>query len=395
MRVSSRLFSWSVAAPLLISAIQAAPPLPSFYGDAPDEHHPWAVHDGNRPQPVVVTPGTFSSPEQPGKPPSDAVVLFGGTETDLEKWASDKDPSQATRWVVKDGAMECVPGSGYIRTKEEFGDCQLHVEWTAPTKVEGDSQGRGNSGVFLMGMVEIQVLDNYNNPSYPDGMAGSLYGVNPPMVNALRPPGEWQSYDIVFRRPVYDGDQVLDPGYVTVFVNGVLVQDHTPLEGPTGHKKRVQPKPFPEKGPFKLQDHGNPVRYRNIWYRPLPKRSVEGGTDGRLSEEATKAKRAEIAAAILADAAKIEGRGQWLRLAESLVYQANDEVLAKVEKMAGDYADGLQALPLGALESRKAEILKVNEALQYLVNFNRVPPAFTPAGKVLEIVKKNEWDKKK
>jgi hypothetical protein len=249
----------------MIQSLQAAPPLPGFYGDAPDDTHPWAVHDRNRPQPTIVTPGTSSSPEQPGKPPSDAIVLFGGTAEDLGKWVSDKNPQEATKWEVVDSAMQCVPGSGYVRTKEEFGDCQLHVEWAAPAKVEGDSQGRGNSGVFLMGMMEVQVLDSYNNPSYPDGMAGSMYCVNPPMVNALRPPGEWQSYDIVFRRPVYNGDVVVDPGYLTVFVNGVLVQDHTPIEGPTGHKARVKAKAFPEKGPLKLQDHGNPVRYRNIW----------------------------------------------------------------------------------------------------------------------------------
>src|SRR5436190_18572423 len=165
---------------LVTSAVRAASPGPAFYGDAPDEHHPWAVHDPNRPQPKVVTPGTFSSQEQPGKPPADAVVLFDGT--DLSKWEADSGEGVPTKWIVKNGAMECVPGSGYIRTKEKFGDCQLHVEWAAPTKAEGESQGRGNSGVFLMGLVEIQVLDNYNNPTYADGFAASVYGVNPPFA---------------------------------------------------------------------------------------------------------------------------------------------------------------------------------------------------------------------
>ena len=185
-----------------------------FYGDAPDEAHPWAIHDMNRPQPPLVTPGSFSSPEQPGKPPSDAVVLFDGSADSLTKnWEADKSPAEPTKWVMKDGAMQCVPGSGYVRTKDQWGDCQLHVEWAAPAKPEGNSQGRGNSGIFPMGnMAEIQVLDNYNNPTYADGFAGSLYGVNPPMANALRPPGEWQVYDIIFRRPVFKDGKMLDGG---------------------------------------------------------------------------------------------------------------------------------------------------------------------------------------
>ena len=206
--------------------------------------------------------------------------------------------------------MECVPGSGYVRTKAKIGDCQLHVEWAAPTKAEGESQGRGNSGVFLMGLVEVQVLDNYNNPTYADGFAASVYGVNPPMANALRAPGQFQTYDIVFRRPIYKDGQPVDPGYVTVFENGVLVQDHTRLEGGTGHMARSKPGPFPEAGPLKLQDHGNPVRYRNIWYRPLPPRAIEGGTDGYLTTEATMAKRKEIAAMLRQQATQTRQLGQ-------------------------------------------------------------------------------------
>lgn len=394
MSYASRL-SVCCLASLIAGAAYAAPPLPGFYGDPPDATHPWGIHDRNRPQPVIVTPGTFSSQEQPGKPPSDAIVLFSGTEADLSKWTDEKNPDQPTKWIVSDGAMECVPGAGYIRTKEEFGDCQLHIEWAAPKNVEGDSQGRGNSGVFLMSMVEIQVLDNYNNPSYADGMAGSMYGVNPPAANALRAPGEWQSYDIVFRRPVYDGDIVLDPGYVTVFVNGVLVQDHTPIEGPTGHKKRIKAAPFPEKGPLKLQDHGNPVRFRNVWYRPLPKRSVEGGTDGILSEEATTAKRAEIAAFILEDAGKLEGNAKMLRLAESLVYKNDETVWSQVDALASAYVEGAAKLDAAAVQDKKSEILEVDKALQYLVTYQLIPADYAPAKTLHKIVKDNELDKKK
>src|ERR1051326_8620296 len=210
----------------LAGTASAASAGPRFYGDPPDAHHPWAVHDGNRPQPTVVTPGTFSSPEQPGKPPSDAVVLFDGT--DLSHWESAKDGGPA-KWQVKEGIMQVEPGTGDLRTKDKFGDCQLHIEWAAPSEVKGDSQGRGNSGIFLMGLVEIQVLDSYHNVTYADGHASAVYGVNPPMVNAVRPPGEFQVYDIIFRRPVYLDGQLTDLGYVTVLVNGILTQDHTRL----------------------------------------------------------------------------------------------------------------------------------------------------------------------
>ncbi len=365
-----------------------------FYGDPPDATHPWAVHDLNRPQPAVVTPGTFSSQEQPGTPPSDATILFGGDAADLEKWVSDKDPSQPTAWEVVDGALQCKPGSGYIRTKEQFGDCQLHVEWSAPSKVEGNSQGRGNSGIFLMGQTEVQVLDNYNNPSYADGMAGSVYGVNPPMVNPLRAPGEWQVYDIIFRRPVFDGDQEIDPGYLTVFINGVLVQDHTPLEGGGGHRGRSKPRPFPEAGPLKLQDHGNPVRYRNIWYRPLPKRPIEGGEGSRLSEEATAAKRAEIAASIREDADGLEGKAKMLRLMESLYYQVDPAAEAQAGKMANDYAATVAALSGDELAGKEGEIKQISAALNYLAKAAVLPEDNAARTQLNALIKEQGWDKK-
>lgn len=385
----------ALATPLMIQVSASAAGIPSFYGDPPDEHHPWAVHDPNRPQPRVVTAGTFSTAEQPGKPPSDAVVFFDGT--DLSKWESAKDPGPA-RWLVKDGYMEVVASRGDIRTKEEFGDCQLHVEWAAPQKVEGSSQGRGNSGIFLMGVCEIQVLDNYQNPTYADGYAASVYGVNPPMVNALRPPGQFQVYDIVFRRPIYREGKAVDPGYVTVFVNGVLVQDHTPLEGPTGHMKRTQVGPFPEKGPLKLQDHGNPVRFRNIWYRPLPPRTLEGGTDGWLTTEATTAKRKEIAAEIRTDADKLSNPQnpvpQMLRLLESLAYERDETAFTKVDQMAQRYVQSLKSLPADQLAGRKDQAKQVENALQYCVKFKILPAGYSPQVALLQIIKEQKWDKK-
>jgi hypothetical protein len=368
----------------------------AFYGDAPDEHHPWAVHDHNRPQPMLVTPGTFSSQEQPGKPPSDAVILFDGN--DLSKWEADEGEGVPTKWVVKNGAMECVPGSGYIRTREKFGDCQLHVEWSAPTKVQGESQGRGNSGVFLMGLVEIQVLDNYNNPTYADGFAASVYGVNPPMANALRPPGEFQTYDIIFRRPIYKDGKAIDPGSVTVFENGVLMQDHTRLEGPTGHMARSKPGPFPDAGPLKLQDHGNPVRYRNIWYRPLPPRQVEGSTDGYLTTEATTAKRAQIAAMIRQDAEKLKDPKnpipEMLRLAESLVYEHDEATAQRAHELGTQYLAEIEQLPADKLAEKKNELKHLRDIARYLARFDVIPDDAEPKVQLEQIVKEHNWDKK-
>jgi len=381
----------------LSGGVYAANTGSAFYGDAPDEHHPWAVHDHNRPQPPLVTPGTFSTQEQPGKPPSDAVILFDGS--DLSKWEADEGNGVPTKWVVKDGAMECVPGSGYIRTKDKFGDIQLHVEWASPTKAEGESQGRGNSGVFLMGLVEIQVLDNYNNPTYADGFAGSVYGVNPPLANALRPPGQFETYDIVFRRPVYKDGQPVDPGHVTVFENGVLVQDHTMLEGGTGHMARAKPGAFPEVGPLKLQDHGNPVRYRNIWYRPLPARAIEGGTDGYLTEEATTAKRHEIAAKIRDDAAKLKDAAnpvpEMLRLAESLVYEMDSDAAQRAEQLSQQYWSDLTQLPADKLEAKKDEVKHLRDVCNYLAKFKIIPSDAEPKVKLQELIDEHNWDKKK
>jgi hypothetical protein len=227
----------------------------------------WLGHDRARPLPPVVDPGTSSIQEQPGKPPSDAIVLFDGR--DLAQWvAMDGNP---TKWIVNSGAMECVPGSGYVRSLQCFGDCQLHVEWAAPTPAKGEGQGRGNSGVFFgLDRYEIQVLDSYENKTYADGSASSIYNQYPPLANASRPPGQWQSYEIVWTAPRFDaGDKLLSPARVTVFHNGVLVQNNVELVGPTTWLTRPPYTAHPEKLPISLQDHGNPVRFRNLWVREL------------------------------------------------------------------------------------------------------------------------------
>lgn len=234
-------------------------------GAAPDPN--WLGHDRTRPQPAVVTPGSPSLQEQPGMPPSDATVLFDGK--DISAWvAMDGSP---TKWVVRDGALECVPGSGYVRTLQSFGDCQLHLEWAAPTPPQGDSQGRGNSGVFFgFDRYEVQVLDCYQNKTYADGSAASIYGQYPPLVNACLPPGKWQTYDIVWTAPRFDaGGALLSKARLTIFHNGVLVQNNVELTGPVPWIGRPPYQAHPERLPIAFQDHGNPVRYRNIWVREL------------------------------------------------------------------------------------------------------------------------------
>ncbi len=220
----------------------------------------WRVHDGDRPQPRVVTPGGASA-----SPPSDAVVLFDGS--DLAQWIG-RDGGDAA-WKVENGYME-VNGTGDISTRAHFGDCQLHLEWATPEEVVGDSQGRGNSGVFLLGLYEIQVLDSFDNRTYADGSASAIYGQYPPLVNASRGPGEWQSYDVIFEAPSWDSGRLVKGAHLTVIHNGIVVHHRQRAVGPTGHRNLANyDTPHAVTGPLQLQDHGNPVRFRNIWMRRL------------------------------------------------------------------------------------------------------------------------------
>ncbi|MEP7269935.1 MAG: DUF1080 domain-containing protein [Acidobacteriota bacterium] len=202
-----------------------------------------------------------------GGPPADAIILFNGK--DLSQWKSAN--AGEAKWLVKDGAMEVVAKTGDIVSKPEFGDMQLHVEWATPAVVQGTSQGRGNSGIFLQGIYEVQVLDSFNNTTYFHGQAGAVYKQYAPLVNASRKPGEWQAYDIIYHAPKFDdAGKVLKKARVTVLHNGVLIQDDVEILGTTTHEE-VQPTytKHPDKGPIRLQDHGNPIRFRNIWVRPL------------------------------------------------------------------------------------------------------------------------------
>ncbi|MDB4746244.1 DUF1080 domain-containing protein [Verrucomicrobia bacterium] len=224
----------------------------------------WRVHDGTRPQPPVVTPGTTFSHSAPA--PSDATILFDGR--DLSNF--EKGNKQPAGWKVENGYMEVAPGAGGIQTKEHFADFQLHIEFATPYKVEGDSQGRGNSGVIVFGMYEIQVLDSFHNPTYPDGQAGAMYGQLPPKVNASLPPGAWQSYDIIFETARWDGDTLVKKANLTVIHNGVVLHHKQEYNGPSLHRQvGTYSKPHPSHGPIHLQDHNNPMRFRNIWIRDL------------------------------------------------------------------------------------------------------------------------------
>ena len=233
----------------------------------------WRVHDIRRPRPPVVTPGELSTYEKPGTPPSDAIVLFDGK--DLSNWChinpENPDELLEAQWKVQDGYFEVSPGSGNLLTIDSFGSCQLHIEWQTPESARGDSQGRGNSGIFFMDSFEVQVLDSFKNRTYADGQAGAMYGQYPPMVNASREPGQWQVYDIVFEAPEFSLDDKLEkPAKLTLMHNGVFLHNAREYYGPTGGGGLQQYRPLSPAAPIRIQNHGNPVRFRNIWIRPLP-----------------------------------------------------------------------------------------------------------------------------
>lgn len=246
------------AASAFLFAEEPSPPaLAKLYPDAPTiAGHLYSVHDTTRPQPRKVKSGGAVQVTAP----SDATVLFDGTTTDA--W-------QGT-WVNKDGILTARLGGPRFTTKESFRDCQLHIEWRIPQDRKVNGQKGGNSGVFLMGLYEVQILESASNVTYPDGQAAALYGQFPPLANASEPQGEWQSYDIVFTAPVYEGKTVRKPAQVTVIHNGVVVQAAQNYLGPSGHKTLpAYPDKHPESAPLSLQWHGDPIEFRNIWIRPL------------------------------------------------------------------------------------------------------------------------------
>lgn len=215
-------------------------------------------------EPPIITAGATA-----GAAPSDAIILFDGK--DLSAWVSQTTPGAPAPWIVADGVVTVKPTSGGIQTKQAFGSCQLHVEFATPVEVKGEGQERGNSGVYLMNNYELQVLDSYQNKTYFHGQAGAIYKQHAPLVNASRKPGEWQTYDVVFHRPKFDGDgKLLTRATFTVFHNGVLIQDHVEVMGVTAHDKAPYYEAHADAMPLSLQDHHNPMKFRNIWIRPIP-----------------------------------------------------------------------------------------------------------------------------
>jgi len=249
---------------LTLSLSTASLPAAEGFTDTPKQPDgKWHVHDPNRPKPEIVTPGKQFS--QMAGAPSDAVVLFDGT--DFSKWQGERGD---VKWKIEDGYMETTK-TGRIRTKDEFGDFQMHLEFATPSKIEGSGQGRGNNGVNIFGRYEIQILDSYNNQTYADGQAAALYGQTPPLANASRPPGEWQTYDIIFESARWDDSgKLVKKANATVLHNGVVVHHKRELYGNTGWRiVGNYDRPHPPKGFIELYEHGNPVRFRNIWIRPL------------------------------------------------------------------------------------------------------------------------------
>ena len=358
---------------LFISAVAApAAALAGLYGDTPDAKHAWAVHDWNRPKPAKVEVGAKGVP-------SDAVVLFDGTKESLEKnWRDSR--GNPTRWSYSDeGYFYVVPNrsGGAIYTREEFGDCQLHIEYRHDPNQILTNQGpqmRGNSGVFLMDNYEIQVLESYYTSAeldgkpgfvdnYADGQAGAVYAENP-----ARKPGEWQVYDIIFHQPVWKDRQLVHPGSVTVLFNGVVVQDHWEMEGLTTHRNRRPLAPHRTKGPLQLQDHGCLVQFRNIWYRPLPSRwdnlthstmSADEGAVMKLRRETAAKLFAKIPDPKKGDAATLKA------LAEVISYANEGEYKAAFDAALAEYR---------AKPGPRREVDDVNGALDILIR-NKVIPA--------------------
>ncbi len=369
------------------------------FGDTSDAKHAWAVHDANRPLPAKVTPGAT-----PGAAPSDAIVLFDGTEQSFkDNWCDSK--GEATKWKFVDGTIESVRGGGYLFSRQKFADIQLHVEWQPPVKIEGSGQGRGNSGVFVINdSYEVQVLDSYEtdpknlkNPNYADGMAGAVYGQNPTMVNPSKPTPEWQTYDIIFHPAVWEGNTCVHPPTFTVFFNGVLVQDDWQIEGPTGWRGRPRQNRRPDKGSIVFQDHGNPVHFRNVWVREIPSRYANTTHGTYLAKEAdVAALREKLASELFAkvDLAKKGGDGVLKQLFEVVSYNKDAKYMAALEEAAQAYTATVKARQGEAIAKAKNEVNSVWEQLERL-RYNKVLDIEWHLRKFLDQYRKdNGYDKR-
>ena len=318
-------------------------------GDRPDARHAWAVHDDNRPNPVEIS-------AEEGQVPSDAIVLFDGTQESVDKHWCDKK-GNPTKWIVKDGLFYCVPKSGMAYARDQIADCQLHVEFMVPNP---PGEGLGNTGVYVHSIYELQVLHSFHNTdmyhpippwkhaNYADGQCGAIYGQNPPIVNPSRDAGKWQTYDIIFHPALWDGDKLVEPATITAFLNGVLIQDNWKREGPTFYIRRTKHDANVEKefnSAVALQDHGNPCPYRLIWVRKIPSRranTVHGGdyfnpVDAEKLREKLAAETYEKAKTAENPASKLV----WLW--ESYRYRNNAKVMQEIEDLTPKYIERISA----------------------------------------------------
>ena len=377
-----------------------------LYGDTPDAKHAWSVHDMHRPNPVKVTPA-----KEVGQPPSDAVVLFDGTKESFEKNWTDgngkpcrwqyKPEEKAFALVLQAKGGQWQTGAGIAQTREEFADCQLHLEFRYPADITGAGQMRGNSGVFLMKMHEIQLMESFGtdpaamkNPNYADGQCGAIYAETPPLVNANRKPGEWQSYDIVFHRPVWKAGVLVHPGTVTLFHNGVLVQDHWELEGLTTHCKRRPYAEYAEKAPLFFQDHGCPISIRNVWYRPLASRWANTTHSCMSGVEAdVMALRRETAAKLYAAIPDKESVScaNAAALAEVVAYAKEGEYDAQWRKIATALAEELGKKGDDELKKMQTEITMARRASDVLFRNKIVTDKCVLRQRLLEICNKFQW----
>ena len=384
------------------AALSAGTVLAGVYGDVPDAKHAWAVHDRNRPNPTKVEPAPYVKTGAP----ADAVVLFDGTKESFERnWCDAK--GEVSQWKLgTDGDFYCVPGwknGGSILTRGRFGDCQLHVEWRHDADITGKDQMRGNSGVFIMSNYEIQVLDSYGtnpadmqNPNYADGQAGAVYAENPPAVNPSRKPGEWQTYDIVFHQPVWEGNNLVHPGSVTVFFNGVLVQDHWEMEGLTTHAKRRPLAPHAKKLPISFQDHGCVVHFRNIWIREIPSR-WDNRTHGNMSADvdAVKKLRRQTAAALYAKIAKplaptVENM---MAMAEVISYAKEGEYAETWQKLAEEFHGVLDRMTDAELAAKKGQLITLRNQLDTLIRGGVVKQSCGTRIRINAISLRLKWEK--
>ena len=382
----------------------AVPAWAGVYGDTPDSKHAWSVHDKVRPNPVKIE-------AEPGLPPSDAKVLFDGTKESFEKNWCDKDGKPSLWKLGDDGDFYCVPGwknGGAIYTRDSFGDCQLHIEYRHDKElgVASDEKGpqmHGNSGVFIMSNYEIQVLESYGtnpadmkNPNYADGQAGAVYAENPPLVNPARKPGGWQTYDIIFHQPVWDGLKMLHPGSVTVLFNGVVVQDHWEMEGLTTHRVRKPLAPHASRLPLFLQDHGCVVHFRNIWIRDIPSRYANVTHGGPAADEnAVMALRRETAARLFAKIAKpvqptIENMEA---LAEVIGYAREGEYEKTWKNTADAFHDVLDKMTDAEWTAKKKDLLDLRRTLDTLIRNGVVTQACGTRKRISAAALRLGWEK--